>query len=112
MNYVFCKLHAQNDNCSLNCRGFYPKGRGEVIVSPTPLKELTPVTITDPGHLTSIKIHAFVAGAVRPQVRIHVVSTITVILMVHLQKFYYLKIFSYNYDGVILLGISSDGAVG
>lgn len=52
----------------LNCRGFYPKGRGEVIVSPIPVKELTPVTLTDPGHLTNIKIHVFVAGAVRPQV--------------------------------------------
>ena len=50
------------------CRGFYPKGRGEVIVSPTPVKELTPITLTEQGHLTSLKIHAFVAGAVRPQV--------------------------------------------
>ena len=32
------------------------------------MKELTPVTLTDPGQLTRIKIHAFVAGAVRPQV--------------------------------------------
>ena len=38
-------------------------------MSPIPVKELVPVTLTDPGHLTGIKIHAFVAGAVRPQVR-------------------------------------------
>ena len=40
-----------------------------MVVSPIPVKQLTPVTLTDPGHLTGIKIHAFVAGAVKPQVR-------------------------------------------
>jgi len=51
-------------------RGFYPKGGGEVVVTPTPLKTLSPVCITDAGRVERVKIHAFVAGAVPPKVRI------------------------------------------
>ena len=52
-------------------RGFYPKGGGEVVVTPTPLKGLSPVHITDPGTVERVRIHAFVAGAVPPKVHTH-----------------------------------------
>ena len=48
--------------------GFYPKGGGEVIVTPTPLKSLSPVCITDAGTVERVRIYAFVAGAVPPKV--------------------------------------------
>ena len=55
----------------LHNRGFYPKGGGEVIIAPAPLKELYPVNITDPGRVERVRIHAFVAGAVAPKVHVH-----------------------------------------
>ncbi|XP_064385885.1 RNA 3'-terminal phosphate cyclase-like isoform X2 [Halichondria panicea] len=53
-------------DCRVVRRGFYPKGCGEVeIATPTgPVPHLTAVTMTDPGTLVGITIHAFVAGAV------------------------------------------------
>ena len=49
-------------------RGFYPKGRGEVIVSCSPIKKLLPVELTDRGSLKKIRIMAFTAGAVPKKV--------------------------------------------
>lgn len=45
-------------------RGFYPKGRGEVVVTCAPVKHLSAVDLTDPGHVKTIRLHAFNAGAV------------------------------------------------
>lgn len=45
-------------------RGFYPKGRGEVVYCSSPVKVLSPITLTDRGRLEQIEIHAYVAGAV------------------------------------------------
>lgn len=44
------------------CRGYYPKGGGEVVVTAQPLKELQPVSMTDRGNITKIHGRAFVAG--------------------------------------------------
>lgn len=43
-------------------RGFYPKGGGEVMVTVNPVKELTPVTMTERGNITKIYGRAYVAG--------------------------------------------------
>lgn len=43
-------------------RGFYPKGGGEVLVTVNPIKELTPVTMTERGNITKIYGRAYVAG--------------------------------------------------
>ena len=53
----------------LSCRGFYPKGRGEVTYSSSPVRLLTPVLLTERGSLEEIEIHAYVAGAVPRKVR-------------------------------------------
>ena len=69
-------IMTMHNNVTVSClptllhRGFYPKGGGEVVVTPTPLKTLSPVCITDAGRVERVKIHAFVAGAVPPKVRI------------------------------------------
>uniref|UniRef100_A0AAX7T0H9 RNA 3'-terminal phosphate cyclase n=1 Tax=Astatotilapia calliptera TaxID=8154 RepID=A0AAX7T0H9_ASTCA len=42
--------------------GFYPKGGGEVMVTVNPVKELTPVTMTERGNITKIYGRAYVAG--------------------------------------------------
>ena len=51
------------------CRGFFPRGGGEVVVTPSPVQSLSPVCITDPGHVTKVTINSFVAGAVPIKVR-------------------------------------------
>ena len=45
-----------------NNRGYYPKGGGEVHVRVEPAKELTPVTLMEPGKVKRIYGRAFVAG--------------------------------------------------
>ncbi|MBN3282011.1 RTCA cyclase, partial [Polyodon spathula] len=49
-------------DCDLKMRGYYPKGGGEIIVKTNPVKELTPVTLTERGTITKIYGRAFVAG--------------------------------------------------
>lgn len=44
------------------CRGYYPKGGGEVVVTVNPVKELQPVIMTERGNITKIYGRAFVAG--------------------------------------------------
>ena len=39
-------------------RGFFPKGRGEVVVTCSPVKSLSAVELTDPGQVKKIRIHA------------------------------------------------------
>ena len=43
-------------------RGYYPKGGGEVIVRMSPVKQLSPINLTDRGCVTKIYGRAFVAG--------------------------------------------------
>uniref|UniRef100_A0A3P8QM50 RNA 3'-terminal phosphate cyclase n=1 Tax=Astatotilapia calliptera TaxID=8154 RepID=A0A3P8QM50_ASTCA len=51
-------------DCDIRMRsvGFYPKGGGEVMVTVNPVKELTPVTMTERGNITKIYGRAYVAG--------------------------------------------------
>ncbi|MGH0173598.1 UNVERIFIED_CONTAM: hypothetical protein FKN15_066042 [Acipenser sinensis] len=51
-----------NFDCDLKMRGYYPKGGGEIIVKTNPVKQLTPVTLTERGTITKIYGRAFVAG--------------------------------------------------
>lgn len=51
-----------NFDCDIKMRGFYPKGRGEVLVTVNPLKELQPVVMTERGNITKIYGRAYVAG--------------------------------------------------
>lgn len=49
-------------DCDIARRGYFPKGGGEVFVKVYPVKELSPVTMMDPGNVTKIYGQAFVAG--------------------------------------------------
>ncbi|XP_071755621.1 RNA 3'-terminal phosphate cyclase [Centroberyx gerrardi] len=49
-------------DCDIRMRGYYPKGGGELLVTVNPLKELSPVVMTDRGNITKIHGRAFVAG--------------------------------------------------
>ncbi|KAM4629777.1 RNA 3'-terminal phosphate cyclase [Polymixia lowei] len=48
--------------CDIRMRGYYPKGGGEVVATVNPVKELSPVTMTERGNITKIYGRAFVAG--------------------------------------------------
>ncbi|XP_030310800.1 RNA 3'-terminal phosphate cyclase isoform X3 [Calypte anna] len=50
-------------NCDIKKRGYYPQGGGEVVVQLSPVKELSPINLTDRGTVTKIYGRAFVAGA-------------------------------------------------
>ncbi|KAJ7408769.1 RNA 3'-terminal phosphate cyclase [Willisornis vidua] len=43
--------------------GYYPQGGGEVVVRMSPVKELSPINLTERGTVTKIYGRAFVAGA-------------------------------------------------
>ncbi|KAM3876447.1 RNA 3'-terminal phosphate cyclase [Diretmus argenteus] len=49
-------------DCNIKMRGYFPKGGGEIVVTVNPVKELSPVTMTDRGKITKIYGRAFVAG--------------------------------------------------
>ncbi|TRY94409.1 hypothetical protein DNTS_027947 [Danionella cerebrum] len=49
-------------DCDLRMRGYYPKGGGEVVLKVNPVKELSPINITERGNITKIYGRAFVAG--------------------------------------------------
>ncbi|XP_012886891.1 PREDICTED: RNA 3'-terminal phosphate cyclase isoform X2 [Dipodomys ordii] len=49
-------------NCDIKMRGYYPKGGGEVLVQMSPVKQLSPINLTDRGSVTKIYGRAFVAG--------------------------------------------------
>lgn len=49
-------------DCDLRMRGYYPKGGGEVVVKVNPVKELSPINMTERGNITKIYGRAFVAG--------------------------------------------------
>lgn len=44
------------------CRGYYPKGGGEVRIFSSPLHILAPLDLTSRGELTRVTGRAFVAG--------------------------------------------------
>lgn len=46
------------------CRGFYPKGGGEVVLSLDPVKKLTSVVLDQPQELKRVSGVAFVAGSI------------------------------------------------
>ncbi|XP_044288504.1 RNA 3'-terminal phosphate cyclase [Varanus komodoensis] len=48
--------------CNIKRRGYYPRGGGEVIVGMAPVKQLSPIDLTDRGTVTKIHGRAFVAG--------------------------------------------------
>uniref|UniRef100_A0A8C1Q4Z5 RNA 3'-terminal phosphate cyclase n=1 Tax=Cyprinus carpio TaxID=7962 RepID=A0A8C1Q4Z5_CYPCA len=48
--------------CDLKMRGYYPKGGGEVVLKVNPVKELSPINLTERGNITKIYGRAFVAG--------------------------------------------------
>ena len=43
-------------------RGYYPEGGGEVQVTVNPIKQLSPITMTERGTITKIYGRSFVAG--------------------------------------------------
>uniref|UniRef100_A0A8C1LLL6 RNA 3'-terminal phosphate cyclase n=1 Tax=Cyprinus carpio TaxID=7962 RepID=A0A8C1LLL6_CYPCA len=49
-------------DCDLKMRGYYPKGGGEVVLKVNPVKELSPINLTERGNITKIYGRAFVAG--------------------------------------------------
>ncbi|XP_053549709.1 RNA 3'-terminal phosphate cyclase [Bombina bombina] len=49
-------------DCDIRRRGYYPRGGGEILVKVSPVKNLTPITMTDRGNVTKIYGRAFVAG--------------------------------------------------
>ncbi|KAI1891929.1 hypothetical protein AGOR_G00148770 [Albula goreensis] len=49
-------------DCDVKMRGYYPKGGGEVVVKVNPVKELSPISMTERGNITKIYGRAFVAG--------------------------------------------------
>nr|XP_032660840.1 RNA 3'-terminal phosphate cyclase isoform X3 [Chelonoidis abingdonii] len=50
-------------DCDIKRRGYYPQGGGEVIVRMSPVKQLSPINLTERGTVTKIHGRAFVAGA-------------------------------------------------
>ncbi|NXC49703.1 RTCA cyclase, partial [Penelope pileata] len=50
-------------DCDIKKRGYYPQGGGEVVVHISPVKELSPINLTERGTVTKIYGRAFVAGA-------------------------------------------------
>ncbi|XP_072854106.2 RNA 3'-terminal phosphate cyclase isoform X1 [Pogona vitticeps] len=49
-------------DCDIKRRGYYPKGGGEVVIRMSPVKQLSPLHLTDRGTVTKIHGRAFVAG--------------------------------------------------
>ncbi|KYO19531.1 RNA 3'-terminal phosphate cyclase [Alligator mississippiensis] len=49
-------------DCDIKKRGYYPQGGGEVIVRMSPVKQLSPINLTERGTVTKIYGRAFVAG--------------------------------------------------
>lgn len=52
-------------------RGYYPQGGGEVVVQMSPVKELSPINLTERGTVTKIYGRAFVAGALPIKVSVY-----------------------------------------
>uniref|UniRef100_A0A8C7CC37 RNA 3'-terminal phosphate cyclase n=1 Tax=Neovison vison TaxID=452646 RepID=A0A8C7CC37_NEOVI len=61
-SFIFVVQAVYVSVCYTFCRGYYPKGGGEVIVRMSPVKQLNPINLTDRGSVTKIYGRAFVAG--------------------------------------------------
>ena len=56
------------DKSILSCRGFFPKGRGEVLIVPDPVVSLHPILLMDRGDINEVHITSFTAGVLPPKV--------------------------------------------
>ena len=64
MQLVFAPIAARMGavlNLTVNTRGYYPKGQGEIVVNVSPVKQLQPIQLLDPGVVTNVYIRAFVS---------------------------------------------------
>ncbi|XP_063962676.1 RNA 3'-terminal phosphate cyclase-like [Lytechinus pictus] len=65
MNMVFQPMVQKfgiNYECRIVRRGYYPKGGGEIQVIARPVRDLSPITLTEVGSVTRVTGRAFVAG--------------------------------------------------
>ncbi|CAL8343384.1 unnamed protein product [Gadus morhua 'NCC'] len=105
-------------DCDVKMRGYYPKGGGEVVVTVNPIKQLSPVTMTERGTITKIYGRAFVAG-VLPYKLAKDMSTAAVRTIRREIKDLYISIPSLqekdqacgNGNGIIIIAESSTGCV-
>ncbi|XP_019851369.1 PREDICTED: RNA 3'-terminal phosphate cyclase-like [Amphimedon queenslandica] len=66
--------------CTINQRGFFPKGRGEVLITLDPVHHLKPITLLDRGDINGITIEAFTAGLVHRKVSHEMIAAAKFIL--------------------------------
>ncbi|XP_067086787.1 RNA 3'-terminal phosphate cyclase [Osmerus mordax] len=105
-------------DCDVKMRGYYPKGGGEVMVKINPVKELTPISMTERGTITKIHGRAFVAG-VLPYKLAKDMSTAAVWTIRREIKDLYINIQSVhekdtacgNGQGIIIIAESSTGCI-
>ncbi|XP_073700624.1 RNA 3'-terminal phosphate cyclase [Garra rufa] len=105
-------------DCDLKMRGYYPKGGGEVVLKVNPVKELSPVNMTERGNITKIYGRAFVAG-VLPFKLAKDMSTAAVRTIRKEIKDLYINIQSLqekdkacgNGNGIIIIAESSTGCI-
>uniref|UniRef100_A0A8C0GR56 RNA 3'-terminal phosphate cyclase n=1 Tax=Chelonoidis abingdonii TaxID=106734 RepID=A0A8C0GR56_CHEAB len=62
-NSFFDLLNLSGAKVTCLLLGYYPQGGGEVIVRMSPVKQLSPINLTERGTVTKIHGRAFVAGA-------------------------------------------------
>uniref|UniRef100_A0A671NV95 RNA 3'-terminal phosphate cyclase n=1 Tax=Sinocyclocheilus anshuiensis TaxID=1608454 RepID=A0A671NV95_9TELE len=109
--------HFQNIFFLVN-RGYYPKGGGEVVLKVNPVKELSPINLTERGNITKIYGRAFVAG-VLPFKLAKDMSTAAVRTIRKEVKDLYINIQSLqekdkacgNGNGIIIIAESSTGCI-
>ncbi|KAK7126749.1 hypothetical protein R3I94_018061 [Phoxinus phoxinus] len=105
-------------DCDLRMRGYYPKGGGEVVIKVNPVKELSPINLTERGNITKIYGRAFVAG-VLPFKLAKDMSTAAVRTIRKEIKDLYINIQSLqekdkacgNGNGIIIIAESSTGCI-
>ncbi|XP_028668264.1 RNA 3'-terminal phosphate cyclase [Erpetoichthys calabaricus] len=106
-------------DCSLKMRGYYPRGGGEIIVRTNPMKQLTPINLTERGNIVKIYGRAFVAG-VLPDKLAKDMSTAAVRYIRREIKDLYINIQAVrenkdeacgNGNGIIILAESSTGCI-
>uniref|UniRef100_A0A673IWD3 RNA 3'-terminal phosphate cyclase n=1 Tax=Sinocyclocheilus rhinocerous TaxID=307959 RepID=A0A673IWD3_9TELE len=98
--------------------GYYPKGGGEVVLKVNPVKELSPINLTERGNITKIYGRAFVAG-VLPFKLAKDMSTAAVRTIRKEVKDLYINIQSLqekdkacgNGNGIIIIAESSTGCI-
>uniref|UniRef100_A0A673ND89 RNA 3'-terminal phosphate cyclase n=1 Tax=Sinocyclocheilus rhinocerous TaxID=307959 RepID=A0A673ND89_9TELE len=65
-------------DCDLKMRGYYPKGGGEVVLKVNPVKELSPINMTERGNITKIYGRAFVAGVLPFKIFLHYIIYVSI----------------------------------